>query len=188
MMHCRPRSGGSATCGVLVANVLQSSGALPNLRPFQARAREAAVAMNIDELRKQVAHIEAEARKALAGVASIQALREIRSRFLGKKAPLSKLMGTIRDHAPEVRGQVGQALNQANKAVTALFDGAAKRISSSESAAEASKASAYDPTLPGIRPALGNVHPVTAVQWEIEHVFQRLGFTVEAGPEMETDY
>jgi phenylalanyl-tRNA synthetase alpha chain len=39
-----------------------------------------------------------------------------------------------------------------------------------------------------VRPPLGNVHPVTAVQWEIEHVFQRLGFTVEAGPEMETEY
>ena len=144
--------------------------------------------MDIDQLRNQVARIETEARTALEGVTSVQSLREVRARFVGKRAPLSKLMGTIRDYPPEQRGQVGQTLNQASKAVAALFEEATKRITSSESATEASKASAFDPTLPGVRPALGNVHPVTAVQWEIEHVFQRLGFTVEAGPEMETDY
>jgi phenylalanyl-tRNA synthetase alpha chain len=35
---------------------------------------------------------------------------------------------------------------------------------------------------------MGSVHPVTAVQWEIERAFERLGFTVEAGPEMEDEY
>jgi phenylalanyl-tRNA synthetase alpha chain len=35
---------------------------------------------------------------------------------------------------------------------------------------------------------MGSVHPVTAVQWEIERAFERLGFTVEAGPEMESEY
>ena len=144
--------------------------------------------MDIEQLREQIARIEAEARKALEGVTSVQSLREVRARFLGKKAPLSKLMGTIRNYPPDQRAQVGQTLNQANKAVAGLFEEAAKRIASSESAAEASRASAFDPTLPGVRPPLGNVHPVTAVQWEIEHVFQRLGFTVEAGPEMETEY
>jgi len=34
----------------------------------------------------------------------------------------------------------------------------------------------------------GSVHPVTAVQWEIEDILGRLGFVVVAGPEMETDY
>ena len=35
---------------------------------------------------------------------------------------------------------------------------------------------------------MGSIHPVKAVQWEIERIFERLGFTVEAGPEMETEY
>jgi phenylalanyl-tRNA synthetase alpha chain len=144
--------------------------------------------MDVDQLRQQVAEIEAEAREALESVASAQPLREVRAKFLGKKAPLSKLMGKIGECAPDLRGQVGQTLNQARTAVAALFDEAARRIAASESAAEASQASAFDPTLPGVRPPLGNVHPVTAVQWEVEHIFQRLGFTVEAGPEMETDY
>ncbi len=144
--------------------------------------------MDIEQLRTEVGTIQADARRVLADIPSVQALREVRSKFLGKKGALGRLMGTVRSYPPEQRSEVGQTLNQANKAVTALFEETARRIASSESVSEASKASAFDPTLPGVRPALGNVHPVTAVQWEIEHVFQRLGFTVEAGPEMETEY
>ncbi|MCP4250526.1 MAG: phenylalanine--tRNA ligase subunit alpha [bacterium] len=144
--------------------------------------------MDLAELQAQVAEIEAQAETELRAVATPAALQQVRPRFLGKKGSLGQMMGTIRQYPPEQRGQVGQILNRANQAVTARFDEVAKRISSSEVAAEASMAAAFDPTLPGTRPPLGNVHPVTAVQWEIEHVFQRLGFTVEAGPEMEGEY
>ena len=61
-------------------------------------------------------------------------------------------------------------------------------LQAKSAAAEASAAEAFDPTLPGWREPMGSVHPVTAVQWEVERAFERLGFTVEAGPEMETEY
>ena len=144
--------------------------------------------MDLEQLRTQVARIETEVKAVVEGVRSLEDIRKVRSRFLGKKGSLGQLMGSIRDYGPELRRQAGQALNAANEAVTTLFDEAAGRISASEAAAEASRATTFDPTLPGVRPPLGNPHPVTAVQWEIEHVFQRLGFTVEAGPEMESDY
>jgi len=144
--------------------------------------------MDIEQLRQEVARITAEARQSAGEAVSLQALREIRSRFLGKKGSLGRLMGSVREYPTQQRAAVGQTLNQANKEVAAVFEEAAGAIGSRDAAAEASRASAFDPTLPGVRPPLGNVHPVTSVQWEIEHVFQRLGFTVEAGPEMESDY
>ena len=53
---------------------------------------------------------------------------------------------------------------------------------------ERREAAAYDPTLPGpVRPR-GGVHPVTAVQWEVADVFERMGFIVETGPEMESEF
>jgi len=98
------------------------------------------------------------------------------------------LLTTVREYPAQQRAQVGKLLNQANQQVQKLFDDLASRISSSDVAADKAQAAAFDPTLPGRRAMLGNVHPVTAVQWEIEHVFERLGFTVEAGPEIESDY
>ena len=144
--------------------------------------------MDLDSLKKQLADIEAETRAAVDSVTTLDALRQLRPKTLGKKGSLGQLMGTIREYAPEIRGQVGQILNATNKTVTQLFDERTAAIQHGESAAEATKTKAFDPTLPGVRDLPGNVHPVTAVQWEIERVFERLGFTVEAGPDMETEY
>lgn len=144
--------------------------------------------MDVEQLKLILAGIEQEARQVVQAAATLEALRGVRVKFLGKKGSLGQLMGTIRDYPPEQRGLAGQTLNAANQAVTALFEERQKQIESSEVAADASGAGAHDPSLPGVRLPLGNVHPVTAVQWQIEHVFQRLGFTVEAGPEMESDY
>lgn len=144
--------------------------------------------MDIEQLKQTLAEIEAAARQAVDGVSTLQELRNVRPRFLGKKGSLGRLMGTIRDYPPEQRGAAGQTLNAANQAVTRLFAARQKQIESSDAAADATGAGAFDASLPGVRPPLGNVHPVTAVQWEIERAFQRVGFTVEAGPEMESEY
>jgi phenylalanyl-tRNA synthetase alpha chain len=145
-------------------------------------------AVDLEALKRKLADIETEARASLERVSSAEALRQLKAKIAGKKGPLGQLMGTIREYAPDVRGQVGQLLNAANEAVTQLFEHHATTLQQQESAAESRKAKAFDPTLPGIRDWPGNVHPVTAVQWEVERAFERLGFTIEAGPDMESEY
>ena len=49
-------------------------------------------------------------------------------------------------------------------------------------------AETLDITLPGRQPALGHLHPVTQTLREIKKVFMHMGFEVEEGPEVETDY
>lgn len=144
--------------------------------------------MDLDTLKKQLADIETETRESLAELTTLNALRQFRAKIVGKKGALGRLMGTIRDYPAELRGQVGQVLNTANKTVAQLFDDRTAGIKQHESSAETAKAKAFDPTLPGVHELPGNVHPVTAVQWEIERVFERLGFTVEAGPDMESEH
>ena len=144
--------------------------------------------MNVEGLKQTLADIESQARQAADAADTIEQLRNARAKFLGKKGSLGQLMGTIRQYPPEQRGPAGVALNAANEAIARAFEERQGRIESSDAAAEAGAAGTFDASLPGVRPPLGSVHPVTAVQWEIERVFQRLGFTVEAGPEMETEY
>ncbi|MEE9295931.1 MAG: phenylalanine--tRNA ligase subunit alpha [Phycisphaerae bacterium] len=115
-------------------------------------------------------------------------LRRIESQTIGKSGPLGTMLSKIKDYPPQERGRVGKTLNQAKAELTQLFRSAAERIKANEASAEASSVSAYDPTLPGHRPPLGNFHPVTRVQLQVEEVFQRLGFLIETGPEMESEY
>ncbi|MCH7721643.1 MAG: phenylalanine--tRNA ligase subunit alpha [Planctomycetes bacterium] len=132
--------------------------------------------------------MEQDATAALQQVTSLEAWRTVRARFLGRKGSIGALMGTVRSFDRQQRGPAGQLLNAANRRVTELCAEHERRIKSSQAAADVAGAELFDPTLPGRRARLGSVHPVTAVQWEIEHIFQRLGFTVESGPEMEFEY
>ena len=45
-----------------------------------------------------------------------------------------------------------------------------------------------DLTMPGRRPQLGRLHPLTQLDARIRSIFRSMGFTVETGPEIETDY
>jgi phenylalanyl-tRNA synthetase alpha chain len=45
-----------------------------------------------------------------------------------------------------------------------------------------------DPTLPGSVPNLGQLHPITLVRRELEEIFISLGYSIEEGPEVETEF
>ena len=144
--------------------------------------------MDISDLRERLIALQQQAAEELKAAKSLDKLRSARSRFLGKSGSIGQLLATIRDYPPEQRGEVGKVLNAANRAVQELANEHTRRIEQADLATDAAQTTTYDPTLPGRRPRLGSVHPVTAVQWEVESIFERLGFTVEAGPEMESDY
>lgn len=144
--------------------------------------------MNLDELRHAVQEIKAEAQECIREAVSLDGLRQLESRITGKKGRLGELLAAIGKFPKELRGSVGQLLNTAKQELSVLLEQARDRLQQSEAAAAGRSATAADPTLPGMPRRIGSVHPVTAVQWEIEDIFERLGFTVESGPEMESDY
>ena len=144
--------------------------------------------MNLDKLDNDVARIVAQTQTALRDVNTVDALRRLETNVLGKQASLGQLIASIKQYPPEQRGQVGQAINAAKGRVKAMVERRLAELRSAVAAEDASLADAFDPTLPGSVEPMGSVHPVTAVQWEVERAFERLGFTVEAGPEMETEY
>ena len=48
--------------------------------------------------------------------------------------------------------------------------------------------SAVDVSLPGRKPAFGSLHPITIVRREIEEIFREMAYTLDPGPEIETDW
>jgi phenylalanyl-tRNA synthetase alpha chain len=144
--------------------------------------------MNLDDLKKRLADIREDAARRVREVASLDALRQLEATIIGKKGELSRLLASIGQLPGEHRGQVGQLLNAAKQEVGDLFATVKSALMDQESAAASVAARTADPTLPGPPLLPGGLHPVTLVQREIEDIFERLGFTVEAGPEMESDY
>jgi phenylalanyl-tRNA synthetase alpha chain len=110
-------------------------------------------------------------------------LDEIRIRYISKKGIISQLFDEFRDVAPEMKKEVGKALNDLK--VTALEK--ISRLKESFDTGAIVKSS-LDLTAPGDSMGLGSRHPLSLVRNRILSIFGHLGFTVVEGPEIEDDW
>ena len=112
-------------------------------------------------------------------------LEQIRIDFLGKKGKLPGLMKELRNVSPEEKPQIGKDINLLKQHVENKINskGACLGTKSSKKSDET-----FDTTLPGRKELTGTLHPITQVMEEITSIFFGLGFQVEEGPEIETDY
>ncbi len=134
-----------------------------------------------DEL---VARFEAEAAEAL----DRQAYEALRLRWVGRKQGIVRdLLAKIGQVPPARRKDYGQAVNRLKEAVEARISTLGAEVEARETAAAAGR-ERLDVTLPGRRPHLGALHPVTLVTREIIDIFAALGYSVAEGPEVEDDY
>jgi phenylalanyl-tRNA synthetase alpha chain len=136
------------------------------------------------------ATIERAVVEALAGVGaatSLDALDEVRTAALGRKAPMSALKADLRNLSEDDRREIGRLLNEARTTIEATI---AERTGALAEAEERRMllADRIDVTLPGRPVALGGAHPLTAVTDRIVDVFVGMGYRVAEGPEVETDW
>jgi phenylalanyl-tRNA synthetase alpha chain len=87
----------------------------------------------------------------------------------------------------ENKRDVGQCVNQIKTRVEQTVDETLQRIQSSASDSRLASET-LDITLPGTRRPIGAEHPIIKTMNEIVGVFRNLGYSVEEGPEIETDY
>lgn len=123
----------------------------------------------------------------IAAAPDLEALEAARVKFVGRKALLTELLGSIGTLAPADRGRVGKEGNQARRAIEAALDGRREHLEA-EAMGAALEADTADVTLPGNAYSLGALHPITQVRLEVEEIFLGMGYSVADGPEVETGY
>ena len=124
-----------------------------------------------------------EARELLAQAAAAEQVQQARWRYLGRKGTLARLFAAIPNLPAEQRRAAGKALNQLKADLTALIEEATRRVAREQPPS----GPPFDPTLPGRRPPLGHIHPLSQTVEEISDIFRTLGFTIVEGPEVELD-
>ncbi|MBW1989866.1 MAG: phenylalanine--tRNA ligase subunit alpha [Deltaproteobacteria bacterium] len=132
--------------------------------------------------------IEAVRQKALADLSAAgdpKTLEETQVRYLGRKGEVSALLRGVSSLPVEERPEAGKRANALKQELAKAFEDAKKRL---EQSLGKKTAEGIDVTLPGRRPVLGRLHPLTRVMEEICEAFIRLGFSVAEGPEVEADY
>lgn len=126
-----------------------------------------------------------EAKQSLDSVASSEQLEALRVKFVGAKngeiKTVQKMMGAIES---EHRPAAGKRFNEVRDGIQSALDAASERLAGTSSQKVTSE-QRIDPTLPGIRPVLGHLHPITQTIEHLKDIMGRLGFSITEGPEIE---
>jgi phenylalanyl-tRNA synthetase alpha chain len=131
--------------------------------------------------------IESEALAALEAATTAEAVHSVRVKYLGRRGELTACLKAMGELPAEERPRVGQ---RANELKVRLEQEIAKRLKALEEAAlaQALEAEPVDITLPGRRPTIGHIHPISRILEETIEIFTSLNFSVVEGPEIETDW
>ncbi len=112
-------------------------------------------------------------------------LEQFRIRFLGTKGIIKDLFDEFKAVSPEEKRTLGKVLNEFKQLAEAKFQTLNETISASQDTSESSQ---LDLTLPGEGFEVGTRHPLAIVRREIIEIFNKLGFSVAEGPEIEDDW
>jgi phenylalanyl-tRNA synthetase alpha chain len=129
----------------------------------------------LEEIKQQLDQFRVETAAHLEG---------FRLQFLSKKSELQELLGEIKNIAPELRREFGQAVNHLKQYAQELYDRHRSRVENDVPA----YISDIDVTRPAVLHPVGALHPVSIVMNEVCDIFEKIGFSTVLGPEIEDDW
>ena len=125
---------------------------------------------------------------ALAEIESAQdepTLEAARVKYLGRTGSISLASEGMKGLSKDDKPRIGKLLNEVRTAVTSALDA---RKGALEAQRDAAALGGIDLTLPGTPVSIGALHPITQLQDRAIQIFRRMGFVLEDGPDIETEW
>ena len=119
--------------------------------------------------------------------AMLRVVGEIKVRHTGKKSAIAAAKKLIGKVPAEDRGEFGQLVQSVETNIVSQIAETEAKLHDFISKAK-TEAERLDVTIPGRRPAVGHLHPITIVRQKIEDIFVSMGYAIEDDREIETDY
>jgi phenylalanyl-tRNA synthetase alpha chain len=136
----------------------------------------------MEEIIQQVEKYQAEI--AAFDTTDPETLESFRIRFLGMKGIVKALMGEMKSVPADKKREFGQLMNAFKSGAESRYESLREKLSGDEGKASSS----MDVTLPAEPVPVGGRHPITLMRNRIVQIFQRMGFAVAEGPEIEDDW
>jgi len=125
-----------------------------------------------------------EAIAAISAANDPETVRQLSIQYLGRKGAVTAFLRSLRSLPPEIRPAAGQRANEVKAGIEEAIRQAEERIADLLEEQEAG----IDISLPGRKPVVGGLHPLTQTIRTISDIFTRMGFHVAEGPEIELDH
>src|SRR3990167_1885988 len=109
-------------------------------------------------------------------------IERLRVHYLGKKGILAEIAAEIPKLPPEDKAEIGEVFNDVKQAISNALGAAQTNIQATNST------TTVDTSLPGVKPPLGHLHPVTKAIEEISSIFEKIGFVRVRYPEVDWDW
>ena len=138
-------------------------------------------------MKEKLKQIRTAALEQLDAADGPEKLEQLRVKFLGKKGELTAVLRGMGALSPEERPAVGQIANEIREAVEKMIADKKEKLSA-ELLQRRLESEKIDVTMPAKRFNLGHRHPLAQVEDEMCSIFRSMGFDIEDGPEVETDY
>ncbi len=129
---------------------------------------------NIEKLLEKIKNLQ---------INSPEELENFRMEFLSKKGYLNEWFDRFKELPKEQKKETGQMLNLLKQEVNRIWEENKDKFSD-----QSEQQHTFDLTCPSEPIHLGSRHPISIVRNEIISIFERLGFIVSEGPEIEDDW
>src|SRR3989338_452021 len=138
-------------------------------------------------MQKNLKELLSDAKGAVKVANSLEALKEVERKYLGKNGALTELLKTLKDLSLEEKREMGTLMNEVKVAIGEALGQRQRELERSE-IDKALQSEWIDLTAPGAHFPIGHIHPLSQMQEEVERIFQQMGFTVIDGPEVESEF
>lgn len=135
-------------------------------------------------MREEIINLKNQAIAQIMSAKDAGELEEIRAGYLGRNGKFTLLVKRVKEVPPEKRKEYGITLNESKDAIEKILSGKKQELIKSLT----EKREWFDLSVPGNKPEVGHLHPLTTVLKEVKKIFNYLGYQIADGPEIETDY
>lgn len=118
---------------------------------------------------------------------STASLDQLKVKYLGKKGPIQALLKGLKEVPPSEIAACGQLVNALKEFVSSLCE-EREAILGAQEELERIRKEKLDVTLPGRLPLSGRAHPVVQMREHVVDVLRQMGFAVQDGPNIDSDY
>ena len=134
-------------------------------------------------LKEQIQKIKEEAAAALLEIKTVEEIEQLRIKFLGRKSEFTGILRDLKNLSEDERKIIGQFANKTKIEIETLFVEAENNLSGKFDFASEK----IDISIPAKKMLRGHLHPLSKIQYEIEDIFNAMGFEIADGPEIETE-
>ena len=138
-------------------------------------------------MEEKISNLKLQADEMLEKIETSKDVEKMQIEYLGKKGLVVSLLKGLKDVAVEDRKKIGEMANNLRDYIEKSLEAKKEEVKEKEYEEKIKNAKKIDLSVP-VNDNLGSLHPITIVQKELENIFSSMGFTIEDGNEVETEY